>query len=106
MNNLLREYLADVDFPQASGIEHLDMLARRDRLEEMVLTLSSAERQALREADARLREQAPAFLAALQRFSDLPEHRASLGQGQGQGQGIPARRWWWFLDVLAAAQAA
>lgn len=96
MNPWLRRYLDGVAFPESSGIEHLDMLEARDRL--AAAELDPRERHQLREADQELLGKASLFLEELERFVDLPAYRQERGIGSG--------RWWWYLDVLAAAQAA
>jgi hypothetical protein len=93
MNPLLQHYRVDVEFPQVSGAEHLEMLQIRDRLAELEPTLSTAERTALVEADRRLARQAAAFYAELSRFINLAEHRYQ--------NHIPPSHWWWYLDVLS-----
>ena len=93
MNPLLKHYCVDVDFPQVSGAEHLEMLQIRDRLAELEPTLSSEERKALLEADRRLARQAAAFCAELSRFVSLAEHRLQ--------HPIPPSHWWWYLDVIS-----
>ena len=92
MNNLLKKYMADVEFPEASGAEHLEMLQIRDRLFEQEQTLSAEEQAELNHADRRLVEQSSRFFAELSRFLDLHQRR--------QTQHIPVTRWWWYLDVL------
>lgn len=93
MNNLLKKYMTDVEFPEVSGAEHLEMLQIRDRLFEQEQTLSAEEQVALNQADRRLVEQSARFFTELSRFLDLPQHR--------QTRHIPVTRWWWYLDVLA-----
>lgn len=93
MNQLLEHYLVDVEFPDVSGIEHIQMLQIRDELATVEDTFSPDERRKLAAADKRLLEQAAAFYAELSRFLDLAQDR--------QTYSIPPERWWWYLDVLA-----
>ncbi|MBI3328836.1 MAG: hypothetical protein HYZ81_19300 [Nitrospinae bacterium] len=93
MNRLLAHYGVDVPHPQVSGAEHLEMLHIRDRLAELEPTLTSEAQTALAEADRVLVQQAPACSQKLLRFLDLAAHRRE--------HGIPAARWWWYLDVLS-----
>ena len=92
MNRLLVHYCVDVQHPEVSGAEHLEMLQIRDRLAELEPTLTSEEKQALAEADRLLVEQATAFHKELRRFLDLAEYR--------QEHKILPVRWWWYLDVV------
>ena len=93
MNKLLQHYTVDVEFPDVSGAEHLEMLQIRDKLFEIEATLSTSEKKALAAADRRLVEQAKEFYAALSLFINFEQRR--------QTHQIPVTRWWWYLDVLA-----
>lgn len=93
MNKLLQHYAVDVEFPNVSGAEHLEMLHIRDQLFEMESTLSTPEKEILAQADRRLIEQAAEFYAELSQFINLEQRR--------QTKQISVRRWWWYLDVLA-----
>jgi hypothetical protein len=93
MNRLLAHYCVDVQHPEVSGAEHLEMLQIRDRLAELEPTLTSEEQDALAEADRVLVEQATAFYQELLRFLDLAAYRRE--------HGIPPARWWWYLDVVS-----
>lgn len=97
MNLLLENYLADVEYPEASGIEQLQMLERRSELAEMEHTLSPPEKKQLAEADRKLALQADKVLAELSRFANLADERERLQP--------PANEWWWYLDVLVRAPA-
>jgi hypothetical protein len=92
MNELLRHYQVDVEYPKVSGAEHLQMLQLRDELAKQEVYFTAQERQALAVADQRLLEQATAFYAELSRFIDLAQHR--------QTHEIAPSQWWWYLDVL------
>jgi hypothetical protein len=93
MNRLLVHYGVDVQHPEVSGAEHLEMLQIRDRLAELASTLTSEEQEALAEADRLLVERATAFYQELLRFLDLATYRRE--------HGIPPARWWWYLDVVS-----
>jgi hypothetical protein len=93
MNRLLAHYGVDVQHPEVSGAEHLEMLHIRDRLAELESKLTSAEQEALAEADRLLVERATAFYQEILRFMDLATYRRE--------HGIPPARWWWYLDVLS-----
>ena len=91
MNRLLTHYYVDVQHPEVSGAEHLEMLHIRDRLAETKSTLTSAEQDTLAEADRMLVERAPAFYKELLRFLDLAGYRRE--------RGISPAHWWWYLNV-------
>jgi hypothetical protein len=93
MNRLLVHYGVDVQHPEVSGAEHLEMLQIRDRLAELEPTLTSEEQEALAEADRVLVERAAAFYQELLRFLDLAAYRRE--------RSIPPTRWWWYLDVVS-----
>jgi hypothetical protein len=93
MNRLLMHYYVDVQHPEVSGAEHLEMLQIRDRLAELEPTLTSEEQEALAEADRVLVERATAFYQEILRFLDLTAYRREYG--------IPPARWWWYLDVVS-----
>ncbi len=93
MNELLQHYTVDVEFPDISGAEHLEMLQLRDKLFKVEATLSVSEKKALAAADHHLVERAGQFYAELSLFINFEQRR--------QTQQIPATRWWWYLDVLA-----
>ena len=61
MNRLVVHYRVDVQHPEVSGAEHLEMLQIRDRLAELESTLTSEEQNALAEADRVLVERSSAF---------------------------------------------
>ena len=92
MNRLLTHYCVDVQHPEVSGAEHLEMLKIRDQLSDVETTLSEAERQRLAEADRLLVTQAEVFSQELLKFLNLSQHR--------QTAHIPPERWWWYLDVV------
>jgi hypothetical protein len=75
MNRLLAHYRVDVQHPEVSSAEHLEMLQIRDRLAEFESTLTSEEQNALVEADRVLAERANAFHQERLRFLDLTAYR-------------------------------
>jgi hypothetical protein len=93
MNALLRHYVVDIEYPDVSGFEHLEMLQVRSQLAELEAMLSPQERACLDAADQRLLQQAAAFHAELARITSLAEERARRRP--------PPSHWWWYLDVLA-----
>jgi hypothetical protein len=93
MNRLLAHYRVDVQHPEVSGAEHLEMLQIRDRLAELESTLTPEEHKVLAEADKVLMERATAFYQELVRFLDLTEYRRE--------HAIPPAHWWWYLDVVS-----
>ncbi len=95
MNELLQAYVVDTQYPDVSGIEHLQMLRRRSELAGLKHTLNHEERRQLAEADTRLMTHADEFLAELARFVDLTAERRRLQ--------VPPSHWWWYLDVLVLA---
>lgn len=76
MNALLRHYVVDVEHPDVSGFEHLEMLQIRSQLAELEATLSPQERACLDAADRRLLQQAATFHAEPARITSLAEERA------------------------------
>jgi hypothetical protein len=95
MNKLVTDYAVDTQYPDVSGIEHLQMLDTRSRLAEIEDTLTAEERHVLEIADRRLLAHAAEFLAEISRFADLAKERQRLQP--------PPEYWWWYLDVLARA---
>lgn len=93
MNFLLENYIIDVEYPEVSGAEHLQMLYNRDKLADLEMTLSLEEQERLDEADRRLIQEASHFYAALSSFVDLAVIR--------RHENISPSRWWWYLDVLS-----
>jgi hypothetical protein len=93
MNRLLAHYCVDVQHPEVSGAEHLEMLQIRERLAAIVPALTPEEQEVLLEADRVLMERAFAFSQELLRFLDLAAYR--------QEHGIPPLHWWWYLDVVS-----
>ena len=97
MNDLLQRYCMDVEFPEVSGAEHLQLLGTRDLLADKEGQLSSVEQAELHAADRRLARHAAAFHAELSRFTGQAQHR--------RAHQIAPARWWWYLDVLIEVPA-
>ena len=97
MNSLLEQYRVDVDYPEVSGIEHLQMLETRSKLFAVELQLSATERRILLAADRKLAMQALGFLSELERFVNLADERRQ--------RKVVAEEWWWYLDVLVQIPA-
>lgn len=93
MNKLVKNYAVDTQFPDVSGIEHLQMLQNRSELAKIETTLTVEERRTLAQADQRLLTHAFEFWKELSRFISLVEER--------EQHQPPPEQWWWYLDVLA-----
>ena len=89
---LIAAYEVDVRFPDVSGMEHLEMLARRSRIAEVEQDLTEEQGVRLEEADKLLLQQAWRFRQAIQRIADLDAWRCK--------ENVLASHWWWYLDVL------
>ena len=92
IHHLLEQYVEDVNHPEVSGFEWLDLLTIRSTLAERETSLSSAQRRRLEEADARLLAAAPIALVRLVEIAPLPELR--------QRANASPSHWWWYLDLL------
>lgn len=95
MNKLLEQYTVDVDYPEVSGIEHLQMLETRSKLHLLEPQLSVEDRRLLNIADHKLATEAIHFFEELKRFVNLAEERRQ--------RKVKPEEWWWYLDVLAQA---
>jgi len=93
MNELLNHYLVDVEYPDVSGAELLEVLQIRDKLAQIETTLSRSEREKLTQADCRFIQQASIFHESLSPFINFQQRR--------QSQQISSQYWWWYLDVLS-----
>lgn len=89
---MLSAYEMDVQFPDVSGMEHLDMLLTRSELAKYEPHLTDEERQRLLSADRMLMQQADQFYQAIQSIAELASWR--------RDENIPASHWWWYLDVV------
>lgn len=91
----LKAYTVDVQDPEVSGMEHLEMLFNRSELAKVESALNGEQRKRLAAADQRLIAQAHQFYAAIQSIANLQSWRTHKQE--------PPEHWWWYLDVLAAA---
>lgn len=94
----LSAYEADVDFPDVSGMEHLQMLMTRSDLHRVEHLLTPEQRVRLATADKALLQHARLFYQAIQSIADLARWRESE-------IGITPEHWRWHLDVLAQLPA-
>jgi hypothetical protein len=92
---LIFAYEVDVQYPDVSGMEHLDMLLTRSRLAEVEPKLTKEQRSRLAKADKILFSYAVQFYTSIARIANLKSWR--------EQESAPPDHWWWYLDVLAAA---
>ncbi len=90
---LIAAYEADVQFPDVSGMEHLDMLMTRSEIAQNKLHLSDEEQKRVLKADRLLLRRARQFYESIQSIADLASWR--------RDESVPATHWWWYLDVIA-----
>jgi len=90
---LLKNDQIAVNYPEASGFEHLEMLQIRDQLALIENQLNGLEKEELSLADQLLIKNAKEFYNELSSIIDLKQKRES--------EQIIATSWWWYLDVLA-----
>jgi hypothetical protein len=89
---LITTYEADVQFPDVSGMEQLDMLMTRSEIARNELHLSDEERERVLNADGLLLRQAEQFYRSIQDIADLASWR--------RDENVPVTHWWWYLDVI------
>ena len=94
----LSAYEADIDFPDASGMEHLQMLMTRSELHRVGHLLNTEQQIRLVKADKVLLQHAHKFYQAIQSIADLARWRETE-------IGVTPEHWWWYLDVLAQLPA-
>jgi hypothetical protein len=94
---LITAYETDVQFPDVSGMEHLDMLMTRSEIAQNDLHLSDEERERVLKADRLLLKRAKQFYASIQTIADLAIWR--------RDENIPVTQWWWYLDVIVQLPA-
>lgn len=92
-DELIHDYEVDVEFPDVSGIEHLDMLLARSEIAEIEHDLTEEQRQRVYNADKLLVEYAQQFYESIQRIASLEQWR--------QHHKAKVTHWWWYLDVIA-----
>ncbi len=92
MNSLLNNYSIQVNYPDVSGAEQLEMLTIRDQIFQIEKLLNSQEKQILSHSDQQLIANANQIYTELSQFIDLIHYR--------EIQKIRAEQWWWYLDVI------
>ena len=93
VDKLIAAYETDVQFPDVSGMEHLEMLLARNDIARSEQQLTTEQRARLAEADQTLLQQARRFYRAIERIADLEAWRRE--------HEVPTTFWWWYLDVLS-----
>ena len=96
LEKILLAYETDVRFPDVSGMEHLDMLLTRSKIQENLSDLTLEQQTRLAIADELLVRQSNSFYAAIREIADLAAWRENA-------EATP-NHWWWYLDVIAYAQ--
>ncbi|NBD35617.1 MAG: hypothetical protein GVY30_06420 [Chloroflexi bacterium] len=94
---LIASYEVDVQFPDVSGMEHLDMLMTRSEIAQNELHLSDEERERVLKADRIFLQHAKEFYASIRRVADLSNWR--------RDERVPPTHWWWYLDVIVQIPA-
>ena len=94
----LSAYETDVDFPDVSGMEHLQMLMTRSALHRVEDQLTPEQQRRLANADKRLLQRAHLFYQAIQAIADLARWRETETD-------VTPEHWWWYLDVVAQLPA-
>jgi hypothetical protein len=93
----LHAYEVDVQFPDVSGMEHLEMLYNRSEIARVESELSPEQKQRLAKADQMLLRDARLFYTVLQQTVNLKRWR--------EQDDAPSTHWWWYLDVLTQTPA-
>ncbi len=86
-----------MQFPDVSGMEHLDMLMTRSEIAQNELHLSDEERERVLKTDRLLLQQARQFYKSIQSVADLASWR--------RDESIPITQWWWYFDVIVQLPA-
>ena len=86
--DVIHAYEVDVEFPDVSGVEHLDMLLTRSELAAIEQELTPAQRQRLYHADQRLIEHARHFMKPFDRLPAWSNGGASTMRRSRSGGGI------------------
>ena len=94
----LSAYETDVDFPDVSGMEHLQMLMTRSALHRAEDQLTKEQRIRLSNADKRLLRRAHLFYQAIEAIADPARWRETETD-------VTPEHWWWYLDVVAQLPA-
>lgn len=90
--DLIVAYETDVDFPDVSGMEHLDMLINRSEIAHGEACLTDKQKVRLHVSDKKLLQKAHQFYNAIRSVADVAAWRRT--------RKIPAEEWWWYLDVI------
>ena len=93
----LRDYEVDVDFPDVSGFEIIETLMTRSEIAALEPQLTQAQRLRLEAADRKLMRDANRFYQSLREIADLPTLRANSN--------VLPSHWWWYLDALVEEPA-
>lgn len=94
----LSAYEAGVDFPDVSGMEHLEMFMTRSELHRVEDQLTAEQQIRLANADKRLLQRAHLFYQTIQTIADLARWRETETD-------VTPEHWWWYLDVVAKLPA-
>jgi hypothetical protein len=89
---LIAAYEVDVQCPDVSGMEHLEMLMTRSEIYRNELHLSGEERERILNADRVLLQNARQFYESIQAIADLDSWR--------RDEYVTPTHWWWYLDVI------
>lgn len=90
---LIDAYETDVQFPEISGMEHLEMLMTRSEIARIEPHLSSEEYKRVLNADQLLLQRAREFYDYIKEIADLASWR--------RDEKVPPTHWWWYLDIIA-----
>lgn len=90
----LYAYEVDVQFPDVSGMEHIEMFYNRSELAEIEDELLSEQKEHLARADQILLRDAHLFNQALKQIVNLKKWREKDNRS--------AAHWWWYLDVVVS----
>ncbi len=91
----LHAYEVDVQFPDVSGMEHIEMFYNRSEMAKIEHEFTPEQKERLAKADHTLLQDAHLFNTALKQIVDLKRWR--------EQDNVSPEHWWWYLDVLAAA---
>jgi hypothetical protein len=92
---LLEQYIGDVQHPDVSAFELLDLLQTRSVLATLEAQISPDERQRLEEADSQLFAAAPLLVSRLLELAPLATLRRRAN--------VSPSHWWWYLERLQQA---
>jgi hypothetical protein len=92
LDELIQAYEIDVAYPEVSGMEHLEMLMTRSKIERRAAHMSAAQRERVQTADQSLLQQAESFFSSIAEVADLKSWR--------EDEHVHHTHWWWYLDVI------